>query len=224
MAEHRGKELQIGNLPGMRSLSTAAEVEATAKRLRHAAKSNDVSVLRTALESAGDIYDTLSWDISLGSEKSKEIWDLTALIRTRLDTDPQLLHFAELRRSESVRTKVRRLWDLMVAESQLAAEGSGEVVTEVTRDGYRRFHARVAKALTQTERFSPEMVELTADMDWADDISRYSGSSHLTIWLSMVREAFKVGAGEAVAEHGFTALFARYDEDNSGDLSFEEFR
>ena len=218
----RGTHVQIGDLPGERCISAQAEAEAVAKRLRHAAKSNDVSVLQSAIGCAGEVFEMLSWDTSLSPDIAKEIWDLTSKIRHRLDTDTELLRFGALRRSASIKQKVRRLWEIMVLESQDEAPAP-DAPAEATREGYRRFHSRLAKALMQAERFSLAIVELTADTDWADDISRYAGTSHITIWLSMIREAFRAGAGEAVAQQGFTALFARYDEDNSGDLSFSEF-
>ena len=223
---YRGSAVQIGGLEGERSISASAEVEAVAKRLRHAVKSNDASVLQSAIECEQDVQKFASFI----SSSADPTWDPTiveecaamaAQMRRRLDTDPELKRFAAIRNSETVKLKVRRLWDLMVVESQTAA--GDDSIDCVTRDGYRRFHLRLAKALTAADAFSPEMVQVTADMDWADDISRYSGTSHIAIWLDMVRNAFKEGANESVAIQGLTVLFGRYDADGSGDLSFEEF-
>jgi Ca2+-binding EF-hand superfamily protein len=220
----RGEEY----LSGKRRLSASAQVEAVAKRLRHAARSSDASVLQSALDSVEEVVQfARGFSQSSHSEErsarkaAEQIFKLSGDIRQRLDTDPRLLQFAALRNSASVKTKVRRLWDLMVLESQSAA--GDEKIDCVTREGYRRFHRRLAKALSDGAAYAEDKVKLTADMDWADDISRYSGTSHIAIWLDTIRNTFQAAAAEAVAIQGLTILFSQYDTDGSGDLSREEF-
>ena len=63
-----------------------------------------------------------------------------------------------------------------------------------------------------------------ADQDWAEDISRFSGTSHITVWLDEIRTKFREASARAVAEHSFRELFATFDEDGNGELDKEEFR
>lgn len=57
----------------------------------------------------------------------------------------------------------------------------------------------------------------------AEDIYRFSGTSHITVWLDEIRSGFRAAAARAVARHGFTALFAAVDTDGSGEVDFDEF-
>lgn len=76
-------------------------------------------------------------------------------------------------------------------------------------------HLRIAKLLVKTEGFDNEEASAISDNDWAEDIARFSGTSHLAVWLGEIRSKFCDAAAEAVALHGFTGLFARYDTDGA---------
>ena len=75
--------------------------------------------------------------------------------------------------------------------------GPGEEDT-VTRTGYMALHIRVAKTLIAAQDFNREEAEGISDSDWAEDISKFSGTSHIMVWLdeqmkqSGFREAFVV--------------------------------
>lgn len=60
-------------------------------------------------------------------------------------------------------------------------------------------------------------------MGRAEDIYRFSGTSHITVWLDEIRSSFRAAAARAVARHGFAALFAAVDVDGSGEIDFDEF-
>ena len=72
-------------------------------------------------------------------------------------------------------------------------------------------HLRIAKLLVNEEDFDDEKASVISDNDWAEDIARFSGTSHLAVWLDEIRSKFCDAAAEAVALHGFSGLFARYD-------------
>ena len=216
----RGTAVQFGSLAGARSISQHGQIAAATTRLREAASCQDTNEMQAALQALeacrpGDI----------GIPKDAEA--ASAAIRQRLEGDTELRRHAMLKRSTEVRTKVRRLWDLMVAESVDARRKKDMVEPEsepepspgeVSREGYRQIHARVAKALVAAGAFSSEECGAMADADWTEDIARYSGTSHILIWLQLIRERFREGAAESVARQGFEALFSRYDADGSGEL------
>ena len=211
-APARGTAVQFGGLKGARSISAHAQLSATAARLRSAGDSTDANEIMAALQAVEVLRPQ-------GVEIPDDIHDLSASIRLRMETDHDLRRQGKLRRSKRVRACVRRLWDLMVAASSDGASPS----SEVTRKGYREIHSRVAKSLMEEGDFDEAQAASLAERDWVEDISRFTGTAHITIWLDTIRNRFKASAAEAVAWQGFDALFKRYDEDASGELDHTEF-
>ena len=202
----RSAALQIGNLPGARTVSAKAQLDATAARLRQADASGDANEILAALSAATSI--DLPDEVSIPPVLQK----LTASVRKRIATEPALARLDALRRSPKVKKQVRRLWDLMVAESVQIELREGRVPEKgqddtVTRPGYMELHIRVAKAVT--EKITEKEAKALSDSDWAEDISKFSGTSHIMVWLDEIRTKFKEAAAQAVALHGFTGLFAR---------------
>jgi Ca2+-binding EF-hand superfamily protein len=224
MAQMRGTAIQIGNLPGARSLSATAQLAATAMRLRQAGASGDVTEIQSALLSVSALQ------LPHGVPISAEVQDLAAELRQRITEDEDLARLDALRRSRSLKHQVRRLWDLMVAESDIIRTEAGvdpadsqSAGGEVSREGYRQMHMRIAKALVENGGFDAEEAHSISDQDWAEDIARFSGTNHISVWLDDIRNKFREAAAQAVALHGFTGLFARYDTDGSGELDMSEF-
>ena len=222
----RGTAFQIGNLPGTRSLSAKAQFAATAKLLRQAGKSGNVNEIQAALQSVSALQ------LPAGVSISTEVQDLAVELRQRISEDEELAHLDELRRSRGLKHEVRRLWDVMIAESARASVGGAGSTSdqhsqaragEVSREGYREVHKRIAKVLVESGGFDAEQANSIADQDWADDVSRFSGTNHITVWLDEIRNKFKAAAAQSVALHGFKKLFARYDTDGSGELDTAEF-
>jgi hypothetical protein len=207
----RGTLVQFGSLQGERSISAHAQLSATANRLRDAQRSNDANEMLAALQAAEVLRPQVA-------DFPNDLGETSFLIRQRLESDTQLRKQGALRRAKPIRREVRRIWDLMVAESNDGATPS----SEVTREGYREIHHRVAKVLMGDE-YSDAKAAALADKDWAEDISRFTGETHITVWLGMIRDRFKQGAAESVARQGFEALFKRYDEDGNGELDLGEF-
>ena len=221
-ANVRGTAIKIGNLPGTRSISAGAQLDATAARLRKAEASGDAIEILASMQAATAL------ELPQGVNPSPEVVDAMRDLRRLINSDPALRRLDELRNSRRVRGEVRRFWDLMVHESEMIAftetgvrpESSGDVVT---REGYTQMHMRLAKVLMERGDFKAEEAKSIADSDWAEDISRFSGTNHITVWLDEIRSKFRDAAAQAVVLHGFTGLFARYDTDGSGDLDAEEF-
>ena len=211
MPAPRGTAIQIGNLPGARTVSAKAQLDATAARLRAAEASGDPNEMLAALQAS------TSLDLPDGVAMTPELQKLTATMRQRIGAEPELRALDALRRSRAVKTKVRRLWELMVSESAQIEMSEGRTPTvagpgeedTVTRTGYMALHIRVAKTLIAAQDFNREEAEGISDSDWAEDISKFSGTSHIMVWLDEIRTKFKEAAAQAVALHGFTGLFAR---------------
>ena len=79
----------------------------------------------------------------------------------------------------AVRCSQRTLWGLMVSESARLAAVDGIVVpgSVVTREGYVAMHIRVSKALDAN--FDVGESNNSANGDWAEDITAFSGDSHV---------------------------------------------
>ena len=220
MPAPRGTAIQIGNLPGARTVSAKAQLDATAARLRAAEASGDPNEMLAALQAS------TSLDLPDGVAMTPELQKLTATMRQRIGAEPELRALDALRRSRAVKTKVRRLWELMVSESAQIEMSEGRTPTvagpgeedTVTRTGYMALHIRVAKTLIAASDFNREEAEGISDSDWAEDISKFSGTSHIMVWLDEIRTKFKEAAAQAVALHGFTGLFARCELQHSLDL------
>ena len=104
----RGSIVQFG---GRRmSMSVGAELNATAARLRQATATGDATQMQAALDAAAPAA-------MMDGPGAAEVKQLAMEIATRLATDENLRRSVNLRHSQNVRSKVRRLWDLMVVES-----------------------------------------------------------------------------------------------------------
>lgn len=94
-------------------------------RLRQAGESGDVNEIQSALMSVSQI------ELPNGVSLSAEVQDLAAELRQRIVEDADLAHLDMLRRSRDLKYQMRRLWDLMVAESDMIrdeAEAVGSAV------------------------------------------------------------------------------------------------
>ena len=222
-SKRRGSVIVLGGKQS--SVSVAAEVAATIRRMEAANESNDINQMQAALSAAGSVAAMAG----PGDPTTTELQMVAMKLASRLSGDESLRETAVLRRSRTIRDQIRRLWDLMEMESAQALEQDsqhgGAARAEVTREGYRQMHIRISRALCDpNEGFAEEKKALAlADKDWAGDISRFSGTSHITVWLAAVREKFHEASARAVGTHGFAALFKRYDADGSGELDEEEF-
>lgn len=123
---------------GSRSLSVNAQLAATAMRLRQARESGDVIQIQAALKSVPDLR--LADDNSLFAE----VHDLATDLRQRIVDDADLARLDVLRRSRELQYRIRRLWDLVVAESDMirdeveAAGGNAIGKRGATRDARSR--------------------------------------------------------------------------------------
>ena len=145
--------------------------------------------------------------------------------------EERTLHYDSLctqyKQSWAVRTdkgligEIRELWDIMVEESTRLT-GRDNLDGLVTRDAYIALHLRVGKALQS--QFDVHDSENNANMDWAEDITAFSGEDASSIWLEEVKKKFVDVAGKVVLKLGMTELFSRFDADGSGNLDIGEFQ
>ena len=200
----RGSVVQVGGKD--MALSETAELQVTLRRLREADASGDANIMQAALAAAGPAA-------MMSGRLAQEVQRIAMDMSARLSRDAGLRRAGALRRSSNVRQRVRRLWDLMVAETATLTVTIGgsprtprtprapapepeaeplartdtavmeEEETQVVRDAYRNMHMRVAKVLAPPGDFDMKEAQALADQDWADDISRFSGTSHITVWL-----------------------------------------
>ena len=205
------------------SLSVGAELGATAERLRRANESGDAIQMQAALDAAAPAA-------LMEGPGQAEVQKLAMEIAERLNTDEKLKTSMSMKRSARVREKVQRLWDLMVVESANYAlqtgaprPGSEGDDGEVTKEGYKLLHMRIAKVLTDAALYDEREAEQDALDEWDADVARFLGSSHIMVWLDTIRTKFHENTATAVVAHGFDALFKQYDEDGSGELDMEEF-
>jgi hypothetical protein len=98
-----------GNSGRARSVSVAAEMGATVKRLRTANDSDDVSEMQAAIAAARELQAR-----TVGTSAAAELQSLIVATTRRLSAE--LSEEAQLRGSQRVRAVVRRLWELMVVE------------------------------------------------------------------------------------------------------------
>jgi Ca2+-binding EF-hand superfamily protein len=216
----RGSIVQVGGRAT--ALSQSAELAVTLRRLKAANETGDANVMQAALTAAGAAA-------LMEGPEAQELQMLAMAMASRLAEDTGLAKTGQLRRSGEVRARVRRLWDLMVAETTAMRQQSGmmrpgETAQDVTLEAYRNMHMRVAKVLAMNDEFDEEEALKVADQDWAEDISRFSGTSHITVWLDEIRTKFKEASARAVAEHSFRELFRTFDADGNGELDGDEFR
>ena len=160
---------------------------------------------------------------------------------------------AALKKSPLIDAAVGKLWTLMVFESarldaanpRLAAaqhdnptdaagfgkkgpsvwnrarKATVKKEQNVTREGYTQMHLRISKVLNQSTDLDSAMA--IAGIDWAEDITAYSGDSKVDIWLEEVKKKLREATAVTVTKLGWEALFAEYDDDGSGEISIEEF-
>ena len=174
----RSAAIQIGNLPGARTVSAKASLDAAANRLRLADEEGDPNEMLAALAAA------TSLDLPDGVSMTPQLQARTAAMRQRVSAEPELAELDAIRRSPALKGIVRRLWDLIVSESwQIEiAEGKqpkrepGEE-DQVTRAGYMVFHMLVGKALIAAGEWNRADASAISDSDWAEDIAKFSGTS-----------------------------------------------
>jgi Ca2+-binding EF-hand superfamily protein len=222
-AGRRGSVIVVG---GRRmSMSVGAEVSATLARLRAASASKDVSEMQTALQAAGNVM------MMADAACAREIQALSMKISAEL-SEGAAAKTAQLRRSRKVRSKIERLWELMVSttsnmreaqEEEQEPSAGGSPPPDVSRDGYTQVHVRMSKVLAPEAAFDNASAFGIADKDWTEDIARFSGASHIAVWLSAIKIKFKEASTRAAAVHGLDALFQKYDADGSGELDLKEF-
>ena len=82
MPAPRGTAIQIGNLPGARTVSAKAQLDATAARLRAAEASGDPNEMLAALQAS------TSLDLPDGVAMTPELQKLTATMRQRIGAEP----------------------------------------------------------------------------------------------------------------------------------------
>ena len=127
---------------------------------------------------------------------------------------------AELKKEKEIKHAIRQFWDVMAAESSRAsAVATG--VQEVNRDAYGQLHMRVSKALSEEEWMDLEESKNIANTDWVEDISAFSGMNTAAVWFEEMK--IKFSAVVSTFPGGWADLFARYDDDDSGELDFDEF-
>ena len=216
----RGSVVQVGGRST--ALSQGAELAVMLRRLKVANETGDANVMQAALTAAGAAA-------MMSGPEAEELQMLAMAMASRLAEDTGMAKTSLLRRSSEVRGRVRRLWDLMVAETTAMRREShqlrpGEAASDVALDAYRSMHMRIAKVFAVRGEFDEEEATRMADQDWAEDISRFSGTSHITVWLDEIRTKFREASARAVAEHSFRELFATFDEDGNGELDKKEFR
>ena len=87
----RSAAIQIGNLPGARTVSAKAQLDATAARLRAADASGDPNEMLAALQAS------TSLDLPDGVAMTPELQKLTATMRQRIGAEPDLRRLDALR-------------------------------------------------------------------------------------------------------------------------------
>lgn len=108
---------------------------------------------------------------SMQGPQAREVERLAMELAVRMTADDDLKEVANLRRSRDVREKLVRLWGLMVVESTCLAEEAGEELAEVdggnvTREGYRALHVRIAKVLAEERCWDQANAGGLADKGW----------------------------------------------------------
>ena len=108
---------------------------------------------------------------TMHGREAREVERLAMDLAVRMTADDELKKVANLRRSRDVREKLQRLWGLMVVESTCLAEEHGDKLEavdggNVTREGYRELHMRVAKVLTEEHRWDEASAVVQANKGW----------------------------------------------------------
>ena len=247
-----GRRGSVVQFAGRRAaMSEEAELEATAARLRRARDSNDANEMQSALNAAAPaalmngplaaevqslamvIASRLSSDESLlrtGALRK------SALIRAKVRRLWQLMvvETVEAARADGAEN-MERQGSIGVRHGQHDATTERAAGTEgdVSKIGYRMLHMRVAKVLIPPGAINPDgtsaefdmaEAEAMAEEDWDADVARFSGSSHIMVWLDAIRSKFREASARIVMEYGFSVLFGRLDTDGSGELDLEEFQ
>ena len=142
----------------------------------------------------------------------------------------------QLRGSDDVKTAVRKLWRLLVAESfKLEEKVQGRVARlskwkrmrmsavggNVSRDGYNNLHMCISKYLVQG--FTRTEAEESAEADWAEDITAFGGDSKINLHLENLKQQLLAATEQSVGSKGWQGLFELYDDDGSGEIDLEEF-
>lgn len=120
------------------------------------------------------------------------------------------------------RQQVRRLWDLLTAESA-ARDRKGR--KQASSQGYCAFHCCIGKVVSaHSDDWSLSDAVEHAKQDWIDDIARFSNDAVINGWFAKVKIVLQKKAADIVAEHGWRAMFMEMmDGDGDGDVTLKEF-
>ena len=123
-------------------------------------------------------------------------------------------------------TVVEKFWALMVSVSKSLAGSESAGSGMVTREGYIQLHLRTSKAMSAT--FSIDDAQDSANDDWCEDITAFSGDSTASVWLEEVKKKLKRAAERSFSREdsdvkGWPELFREYDADGSGCIDYSEF-
>ena len=129
-------------------------------------------------------------------------------------------HRAGLKIDEEIIASIRQFWDVMVDASARTSGQTGGL-QEVNREAYGQLHLRVSKALSQEEWMDMVEGKNIANTDWVEDIAAFSGQGTASVWFDEMRIKFNQAVSKIPG--GWAELFMRYDDDDSGELDFEEF-
>lgn len=94
------------------------------------------------------------------------------------------------------------MFDLMVSASLTISDASARAAWaspgQCTREGYTQMHMRLSRAMETPvaarerralgDEFDEKEARRQASLDWADDIGRFSQTSHLCVWLNALRQ------------------------------------
>jgi hypothetical protein len=172
------------------------------------------------------LYATL---IRLSCDESGAIASAAQQVEARLRAaDPELAAKIDLRRAAPVRSQVRRLWDLLLAQSAASADaGSIDLPhgTEiVSQEAYSYLHCCISKAISSsTDEWSLTEAVGMAETDWDEDVARFSNDASINTWLEKVKRVLQKRSDKVVAAAGWAALFKQIDSDGSGRLDCKEF-
>lgn len=160
----RCSPVALGSSGKSSQLSLGASVLSIKNQLKRADEARDADEMQIALRAARPVIELLAErrdevvGTGLGQVPKQEAWQLTKLyddMKGKLAKDSRLKFKAKLRTSERILGRVRRLWDLAVSESRIMAEENGTEAMgerEVSREGYRELHMRVALSVTNGRR------------------------------------------------------------------------
>ena len=132
---------------------------------------------------------------------------------------PELARKMDLRSASGVRSQIRRLWDLLIAESSASTGNPG-----VSAFAYYEIHTCISKAVSdEVDDWSLDEAVEVAKTDWVDDVERFSNDSTINTWFVKVKQAITQRSEDLVQLKGWQRLFNKIDLDGSGSLDCDEF-